>query len=91
MQFVNIRELSRSLSKYIKIANEADEVVITKNGHPYALLSKIDDVELEDLILAKHFRMESEFEVAKQDYQSGKTVNVKELLKDVNKALENEI
>ena len=30
MQFINIREFSRSPSKYIKMANEDDDVVILK-------------------------------------------------------------
>ena len=84
MQFINIRELSRSPSKYIKMANEDDDVVITKNGHPYALLSKIDDEELQDFILAKHFHLEQEFETAKKEHQSGETLNAKDLLKKIN-------
>ena len=66
MQFINIRELSRSPSKYVKIANEKDDIVITKNGHPYALLSKITEEELEDFILVKHFNLEKDFERIKQ-------------------------
>ena len=65
MQFVNMRELSRSPSKYVTFANEQDDVIITKNGRPYAILSKIDSEELEDYILAKHFNLEKEFESAK--------------------------
>jgi len=49
MQFVNIRELSRSPSKYVRLADEEDEIIITRKGHPYALLSKINSEELEDL------------------------------------------
>ena len=44
--------------------------MITQNGHPYALLLKINDEELDDYILAKHFDLEKEFETAKQEYTS---------------------
>jgi len=91
MQFINIRELSRSPSKYVKLANEKDDIVITRNGHPYALLLKINDEELEDFILAKHFDLENEFEVAKREFRSGKTVNVHELLNDINRKTLDEI
>lgn len=83
MEFVNIKELTRSPSKYIKLANENDEIVITQNGHPYALLVKIDDEELEDYILAKHFDLEKEFEIAKQEHASGETVNARTLLNEI--------
>jgi prevent-host-death family protein len=81
MQFVNIRELSRATSKYVKIANENDEVVVTRNGHPYAILQRIDDNELEDFILAKHLNLNNDFKIARKEYQKGETVNARDLLK----------
>ena len=91
MQFINIRELSRSPSKYVKLANEENDIIITRNGHPYALLLKIDDDELEDFILAKHFNLENEFNIAKQELLSGKTQNAHDLLNDVTRELSNGI
>ncbi len=91
MQFVNIGELSRSPSKYVKLANEENDIVITRDGHPYALLLKINDDELEDFILAKHFNLENEFDIAKQELASNKTQNVHDLLNDVTKEISNGI
>ncbi len=85
MQFINIRELSRSPSKYVKMANEEDDIIITRNGHPYAVLSKIDGSELEDFILAKHIKIENEFSNAKHEHMEGKTINARDLLKKVKK------
>jgi prevent-host-death family protein len=82
MKFVNIRELSRSTSKYVKLANADNEIIITRNGHPYALLSKIKEDDLEDFILAKHFHLEKEFHKARNDFKKGKTKNVRELLNE---------
>ncbi len=83
MEFVNIKELTRSPSKYIQMANENDDIVITQNGRPCALLVKIDDEALDDYILAKHFNLENEFEIAKQEYASGETVNARTLLSEI--------
>jgi len=83
MKFINIRELSRSPSKYVKLANEKDDIVITRNGHPYALLLKINDDELEDFILAKHFDLENDFETAKQEHLSGKTTNIHDMINNI--------
>lgn len=77
MEFVNIKELTRSPSKYIQLAGENDDIVITQDGHPYALLVKINDEELDDYILAKHFDLENEFEIAKQEHASRRTLEIK--------------
>ena len=84
MQFVNIRELSRATSKYVKIANENDEIIVTRNGHPYAILQSIDEKELEDFILAKHLNLKKDFKTARNEYQKGKTVNVRDLLEQID-------
>lgn len=86
MRFVNIRELSRSPSKYVKIANEKDDVIITRNGHPYAIMVKFQEDDFEDFILAKNMNLNSEFKSAKSDYQSGKTTNIHDLLNDLNES-----
>ena len=86
MQFVNIRELSRSPSKYVKLANEKDDVIITRNGHPYAMMVKFQEDDLEDFILAKHMKLNSEFESAKSEYDSDKTTNIHNLLNDLSES-----
>jgi len=83
MRFVNIRELSRATSKYVKIANENDEVVVTRNGHPYAILQRIDDIELEDYILAKHLNLKKDYKTARTEFKKGKTVNARDLLETI--------
>ena len=83
MKFINVRELSRSPSKYVKLANEKNDIIITRNGHPYALLSKITDEELDDYILAKHYDLDNDFNLAKQEFLSGNTKNVRNLLEEL--------
>ena len=80
MKFINIRELSKSPSKYIKDANEEGDIIVTRNGVPYAIISRISGNELEDYILAKHFSLEEQFTTAKKEYESGRTISARELL-----------
>ena len=91
MKFVNIRELSKSPSKYIRSANEEGDIIITRNGKPYAVISRIDGSELEDYILAKHFDLENEFKRAVKEYESGETTNAHELLKQIKSKPPHEI
>ena len=86
MHFVNMRELTRSPSKYVKIANEKDDVIITKNGHPCAILVKFQEDDLEDFVLAKHLDLNSDFETAKSESDSGNSVNIHDLLNDLKES-----
>jgi len=88
MQFVNMRELSRSTSKYVKLANEEDDVIITRNGHPYAIMVKFAENDLEDFILAKHAKLETEFETAKFEFEASKTINARDLLNQLNESVD---
>ena len=83
MKFVNIRELSRATSKYVKLANEEDEVIVTRNGHPYAILQRIDEHDLEDFILAKHLDLDKEFKAARDEHESGETINARDLFEQI--------
>ncbi|MCH7731766.1 MAG: type II toxin-antitoxin system Phd/YefM family antitoxin [Candidatus Marinimicrobia bacterium] len=80
MKFITIRQFSRSLSKYISLSSNGDDIVITKNGHPVALLSEFAEDDIEDFILAKHFDLENEFEMAKAELLRNETVSLYELL-----------
>lgn len=84
MQFVNIRELSRATSKYVRIANEEDEVIVTRNGQPYAILQRITGNELEDFIIAKNLNLNNEFNIAKKEHSKGHTVDAIDLLEQLD-------
>ncbi|MBI2335254.1 MAG: hypothetical protein HYU97_00610 [Deltaproteobacteria bacterium] len=70
MEFVGIKELSQNTSKYVNIH---DWVIVTKNGKPVKLILDIEGEELEDLILAKHFDLETLAEKTKKEYHKEKT------------------
>lgn len=78
MEFVGIKELSQKTSRYI---GSPDWVVVTKNGKPVKLMIDIDEEDLEDIILAKHFKLDELAEQAKQDHRAGKTVSMRNYLK----------
>ena len=67
MKFINIRKPGKSPSRYIKNANEESDVIVTRNGLPYAILSRIDGSELEDYLLAKHFDLKNNLKSQKKN------------------------
>ena len=80
MKFATIRELNSGTSQVLKDAEQNDGVVITKFGKPRYLLVEIDEDELEDFILAKHYNLETAFEKARKELTSGKTKSLNALL-----------
>jgi len=84
MKFINIRELSQSTSKYVKMANEEDDVIVTRNGHPYAIMQRINDDELEDYILARNLNLSREFRLAQKAHEKGENINARCLLDELD-------
>lgn len=82
MRFITVREFSRSPSKYISLSSSGNDIVITKNGRPVALLSEFSEDDIEDFILARHFNLENEFRIAKTELMRNETVSLNELLSE---------
>ena len=49
-------------------------------------MSKFQEDDLEDFILAKNMNLNSEFKTAKSDYKSGKTTNIHNLINDLSES-----
>ncbi|MCK4506607.1 MAG: type II toxin-antitoxin system Phd/YefM family antitoxin [Candidatus Aegiribacteria sp.] len=52
MKFLTVRELREQTSRIWKELPEQKEMVITKNGHPVAILSSVTDQDLEESLEA---------------------------------------
>ncbi len=52
MKFLTVRELREQTSKIWKDLPEQKETVITRNGHPVAVLSSVTDQDLEESLEA---------------------------------------
>ena len=77
MEYVGIKELSQKTSKYI---DSDDWIVVTKNGKPIKLLMAIDSDDLEDLILARHFDLDTLAPRAQREKATGKTTSLRAYL-----------
>ena len=55
-------------------------MIITKFGKPRYLLVEIDEDEMEDFILAKHYNLEREFERAREELKKEKTKSLTALV-----------
>ena len=61
-------------------------MIVTRNGHPYAVISKIDGDEVEDFVLAKHFDLEKQFKDLSKKHKRLAYKNFDETLSNLGKA-----
>ena len=73
MKFVNVRDL-RNNTRSVLESTQDDDVVISINGKPQAILVGITEEELEDFIIVKHFGIESDYLSAIKNLKKGKLV-----------------
>ena len=76
MEYIGIKELSQQTSACV---SRKDWIVVTKNGKPVKLMIDIDADDLEDFILAKHFRIENELRHATKDLQKGRLKTLQQM------------
>ncbi len=58
MKFTEYKEFEKNLKSFSNIAKKGESVIVLNNGKPIFSISKINDEDLEDFILSKHFTLE---------------------------------
>lgn len=77
-QMINLREANQNLSKYIRLIQEGDEIVITKHGKAVAKLVSV--TEKKELSSAQHEALQRLVNLSDKGYHlGGEGVNRDEL------------
>ena len=88
MKFLTVRELREQTSKIWKDLPEQKEMVITRNGHPVAVLSSVTDQDLEESLEA-YRRVRAQMavtELQKESIRSGTDgIGMKEIDAEIRK------
>jgi len=88
VKFLTVRELREQTSRIWKDLPEQKEMVITRNGHPVAVLSSVTDQDLEDSLEA-YRRVRAQMAVTalqKESIQSGTDgIGMKEIDAEIGK------
>lgn len=77
MKFTEFSDFKDDFEKYIGLAKDGEDIIITKKGKPILSLAGISKDEIEDFILAKHLKLEKKArsaELANQKFYSHKEV-----------------
>jgi prevent-host-death family protein len=67
MKFANVRELKNKTSEILRKA-EAEDVVITSNGKPRAILTAVTEEDFEDYLLERSPVFLKALEEAREEY-----------------------
>ena len=80
MKIASVKEVKDNLSRFLKKA-EQEDVVITRNGRPTAVLHHLADDELEDYLLEHDPKFKRKIEKRWRDYLEKGGVSLEQVLK----------
>jgi len=80
MKIASVKEVKDNLSQFLKKAEEED-VVITKNGRPTAILHHLGEDELEDYLLEHDPKFKRKIEKRWKDFLENGGTSLETLLK----------
>jgi prevent-host-death family protein len=80
MKFANVRELKNKTSEILRKA-EKEDVVITSQGKPRAIITGVTEEDFEDYLLEQSSVFLKALEVAREEYLKKGGVGVEEYLK----------
>jgi prevent-host-death family protein len=85
MRIASIADVKAKLSGYIK-ESESGPIVVTKNGHPVAVLLGVhDEDEIERMVLAYSPKFRRIMQTAEKQIKEGKGISHQEFWHDVEK------
>ncbi len=85
MKIVNENELKNNLSEYLKIL-EHEDVIVTFEGKPKAILKLMAEDDWEDYVIAYHPDIRASIQQAQQEIQEGKFIDLDTFIKETENA-----
>jgi PHD/YefM family antitoxin component YafN of YafNO toxin-antitoxin module len=82
MKIASVKEVKDKLSHYLKTA-EKEDVIITKNGRPSAVLHHLGDDDMEDYILEHDPKFRAKIEKRWKAYIRTGGRSIEEILQDL--------
>jgi prevent-host-death family protein len=80
MRFANVRELKNKTSEILRSA-EKEDVVVTSNGKPKAIIKGISEEDFEDYLLEHNPKFLTALEKARKEYLKIGGIGIDEYLK----------
>lgn len=82
MKIASVKEVKDKLSQFLKTA-ETEDIVITKNGRPNAVLHHLGEDELEDYLLEHDPKFRRKIETRWKQYLQKGGRSLEEILKEL--------
>ncbi len=82
MKIASVKEVKDHLSQYLKTA-EKEDVVITKNGKPSAIIHHLGEDEIEDYLLEHDAKFRAKIEKRWKDYLTKGGRSIEDILRSL--------
>ncbi len=88
MRFATVRDLKNRTSELLRRAAGGAHVLITSHGRPVAMLTGMNEADLEDWVLANDPELRASIEAAYRDSLKGGGIPLDQVIRDIEARLE---
>ena len=82
MKIVPLNEVKNRFSTYLELSKRED-IVVTKNGRPAAILHAVTDEDLEDYLFESDPRFIARIQALRRDFQRGASTSLETVKKEL--------
>jgi prevent-host-death family protein len=81
MKCATVRDLKNRTSELLRRAADGAQILITSHGRPVAMLTGMNEADLEDWVLANDPELRASIEEADRDYQKNGGIRLKDFIR----------
>jgi len=74
MKFVTSKEFISQPLRVLKLAEKEKVVAVSARGKTHYLITRLEEDDLEDLVLADHLEIDKDWKRSEREFRQGKTV-----------------
>ena len=84
MRFATVRELKNKTSELIRGTAGGAHILITSHGRPVAMLTGMNESDLEDWVIAHDPELRASIEEADRDLKAGRGIPLAQVIRELN-------
>lgn len=84
MKFATVRDLKNRTSELLRRAAGGAHILITSHGRPVAMLTGMNEADLEDWVLAHDPELRASIEEADRDYRKHGGIPLDQVIRELN-------
>lgn len=84
MRFATVRELKNKTSELIRGTARGAHILITSHGRPVAMLTRMNESDLEDWVIAHDPELRASIEEGERELRAGRGIPLEQVIQEIN-------